>query len=272
MKVIVDKKIIITAVVARLKSRRLFKKALKPFLNDVLIVDLMERVSQAERTSQTILATSYLEGDNELCDIIGKKNYMVYRGDPNSVIDRLIELAEEYKADAIFRITGDNPFTDPQLMDLMADLLIDHDLDYVRANNLPIGVSGELYATNYLKRLHTTMDDPNKSEYLSWYVIQDMKGKKGCIDIKSEIMDLNCYGLTVDYKEDYNRCLKLLKKIGKSKISEITLSDLISNICFLEKIDKNNAIKLPDNKKLKYTDYLKMVDGVDYAIRNEVIV
>lgn len=262
---------IITAVVARLKSRRLPRKALKPFLNNELIIDLMNRVSLANRSHQTLLATSVLKEDDELCELAGYHQFNVHRGEPESVIDRLIGLAKKTNADALFRVTGDNPFTDPYLMDLMADLLIEHRLDYIRVNNVPIGIAPELYTTEYLIRLRQNMDDPDKSEYLAWYVLGDNEGRKGCIEITSDIHDdLNLYGLTVDYEEDYNRCIKLMRKIGKNEITEISLKDLISHLHYLEKLDENTEIKLPDKKRLKYREYLEIVKNVDYSIRKEV--
>ena len=37
----------------------------------------------------------------------------------------MLDLAFQEKAGCIFRVTGDNPFTDPFLMDEMIDLLVD---------------------------------------------------------------------------------------------------------------------------------------------------
>lgn len=262
---------IVTAVVARSNSKRLPGKALKPFRNELLITGLMERVSKVSKSSSTILATTYLEEDDELCDIVEQKGYKVYRGDPVSVIDRLLNIAEKYKAHALYKVTGDNPFTDPELMNLMANILIKNNLDYVRANNLPLGISGELYSANYLRHLYQTMDDPDKSEYLTWYALKDDKGKKGCISIKSEIKDLNWYRITVDYEEDYVRCLRLMQKIGKDKISEVQLKDIIINLNILEKMDASEMIKLPGKRRIKYKKYLEYASKVNYLVREEVL-
>ena len=44
--------------------------------------------------------------------------------------------------------------------------------------NCPLGFSAELFSINYLQRLYQSIDDPNQSEYLGWYVTNDKYSKK----------------------------------------------------------------------------------------------
>ena len=60
---------------------------------------------------------------NHSWHLFKNKGYNTFKGDAISVIDRMLNLAYNNKASAIFRVTGDNPFTDPSLMDEMLDLL-----------------------------------------------------------------------------------------------------------------------------------------------------
>ena len=55
---------VITAVVARLKSTRLKKKVLS-FFNDTMVFDLISYVKKS-KSVKTILATSFLPDDDEL--------------------------------------------------------------------------------------------------------------------------------------------------------------------------------------------------------------
>ena len=135
---------VVTAVVARLKSTRLKKKVLLPFFNDTMVFDLISYVKKSKSVKKTILATSFLPDDDELETQAINRNVNVFRGEPLNVTKRLLDLAEVYKAKAIFRITGDMPFADPDLMDEMNKLRL-YDLDYVRAQNMPLGMSAELF-------------------------------------------------------------------------------------------------------------------------------
>ncbi|MCD4735151.1 MAG: N-acetylneuraminate synthase family protein, partial [Bacteroidales bacterium] len=162
---------VIGIIIARLKSNRLPKKVFRQFHNDFLVFDLIRRVSTANRVEKVILATSFLEEDKPLIDEAKERSLECYAGDPLSVIDRMLDIAEKERAGAVFRITGDNPFTDPYLLDRMVDLYLEHDLDYVRVNNLPFGITAELYSTLYLQKLYYTIENPYQTEYLTWFVM-----------------------------------------------------------------------------------------------------
>ncbi len=94
-----------------------------------MIFDLMRYVSQAKSVTKTILATSYLDSDQDLVEEANSREIDVYRGHPMIVIDRLLDIAEQEKAGAVFLITGDMPFADPVVMDVMAKMRKEHNLD-----------------------------------------------------------------------------------------------------------------------------------------------
>src|SRR5690606_6876731 len=116
-------------------------------------------------------------------------------------------------AGAIFRVTGDNPLTDPMIMEEMLKLMNDNCLDYVKVNNVPCGLGAELFSTEYLWKLYLKLETTEYSEYLTWYVLEDKTVKAGSIDIHSNV-SFKLVNLSVDLQEDYDRCLQLLAQIG----------------------------------------------------------
>lgn len=263
-----NKNNVIVALIARLKSQRLEQKVLRPFHTKELIVDLYNRISSFDKF-KVYLATSDLLEDKELYNLFEKRGYNAFKGDAISVIDRMLNLAYENKASAIFRVTGDNPFTDPNLMNEMLDLLNENDLDYVKVNNVPFGVGAELFSTKYLWNLYLKLETTEYSEYLTWYVLNDDTVRMGSIDLE---MDNNNYlvNLSVDLQEDFDRCMKLLKSIGKKDFNSINLCDVLSNLDGIEKVDDNKIIKLPQKKSIKLKDYLKEFNEKDYVIRKKI--
>ena len=262
-----DKNRTVVAIIARLKSRRLKRKVLLPLLNNVLIVELYERLNKYF-SDQVFLATSNLEEDDELAQVFTDRGLNCYRGEPNSVIDRLLLLAFQEKASSIFRVTGDNPFTDPTIMQSMKNLMEEHDLDYVRVNNVPFGLAPELFSTRYLWKLYLNMDNTFQSEYLTWFVLLDDDVRAGSIDL--EFNGSSFYNLSVDYKEDYDGCLELLNSINKKDFSDITLKDVIDNIKSLQEVDVKKEIKLPANNSIVLLDYLNKFKNKDYAISSKI--
>lgn len=259
---------VVVALIARLKSKRLTQKVLKPFHNNELIVDLYKRINNPLHY-QTILATSDLPEDMPLCELFENKGLPVYKGDPISVIDRLLGLAFKEKVGAIFRVTGDNPFTDPVIMKEMLDLLVTHDLDYVKVNNVPFGVGAELFSTKYLWDLYLRMETTEFSEYLTWYVLNDDTVRIGAIDVVG-YEDTKLVNLSVDFQEDFDRCQKLLNQINQENFSKISIKEVLKYSQLLEKVDDEKHIKLPLGESIKLKEYLQAFEDKKYTIRKKI--
>ena len=260
---------VVAALVARLKSQRLPKKVFSDFWNDSLIIDLFNRINKSDKF-KTILATSSLEEDTPLADLFVEKGFPIYRGDAISVIDRLLQLAYTEKAGAIFRVTGDNPFTDPMLMEKMVTLYLENDLDYVKINNVPFGVGAELFSTKYLWQLYRSLETTKFSEYLTWYVLKDTNVRMGVVEVEADFSN-QMVNLSVDYEEDLQRCLNLLKKIDKKQFVDIELIDVLSKLEGLDSVDLNKVIKLPQGESIKLLDYIEDFNNKPYVVKEKVI-
>lgn len=256
------------ALIARLKSQRLKKKVLKKFCQKSIIEDLFDRLKNTRNVKIVKLVTSYLEEDRELYDLFYEEDR--FAGHPISVLDRMLSFAIENKLGAIFRVTGDNPFTDPYLVDRMVEMMQHDKLDYVRVNNVPFGVSAELFSTKYLWNLYLNMDNPNNSEYLSWFVLNDKEARKGVLNFRPNDTRVSLVNLSVDYPEDYIRVEKLLSKIGKPVATEITLGDIIANLDLEDIMDENKIVKLPEGTYIFFKDYLRLMNGVDYITKYDI--
>jgi spore coat polysaccharide biosynthesis protein SpsF len=263
-----DKDKVGIALIARLKSQRLKKKVLKSFCKDTIIEDLYSRLKTAQNISSVFLATSNLEEDQPLVLTLGKEKS--FKGHPISVLDRMLSLSRREKYGAIFRVTGDNPFTDPTLIDKMVELYLKNDLDYVRANNVPFGVSGELFSTRYLWNLYLNMSNPLNSEYLSWFVLNDENSKKGCINFIPEDKRTSFINLSIDYPEDYKRALSLLERIKETSPEKIKLSQIISKLDLNDLMDENKFIKLPEGSSIKFRDYLDLMNNIKYTATQDL--
>ena len=259
-------------LIARLKSQRLPLKIFKPFLNDVLIADLYNKLTTSELTKSVYLATSYLPEDAPLIKEAEDRGMNIFKGHPVSVIDRLLSLAWQEEAGAIFRVTGDNPFTDVKLIDEMIRLYQQNELDYVRVNNVPFGVSAELFSVRYLWNLYLKMDNPMNSEYLSWFIINDKDIKMGCLDIESNVPDLDTINFSVDYPVDLENCYLMLKKINKKLNSDITLADIVKNSTDFPRVDPTKEIKLPQGEKINLREFLDKFKNAHYFIRKKITI
>ena len=110
------------------------------------------------------------------------------------------------------------------------------------------------------------------SEYLTWYVLNDESAKKGCVDILSDIDELDMINLSIDYQEDYDRCLSLLNTIDKSGFNAIKFADLIAHLDQINRVDGSKVIKLPEGKSIVLKDYIESFKNLNYHIRKEITV
>ena len=254
-------------IIARLKSQRLKQKVLLPFLNGSLIQDLYKRLGSSEKIAELAVITSYLPEDQPLVAHCEENQLKVFQGHPVSVIDRMLSFILENQLGMICRATGDNPFSDPTILGEMVNLMLEHKLDYVKVNNVPIGLGVELYSTSYLWRLYLEMENPLRSEYLAWYALNDKTSSKGCIDIQHKNKDLSYYNLSVDYQQDYDRCFQVLEHMGKKQMDEITLEELLNAMETIKPSDRNMIIKLPGGKQCTFEEFNQLIDNADYKVR-----
>ncbi len=258
------------ALIARLKSKRLKLKVMKPFGQSESIISLYTRLkSNCKKVQYIELATSYLEEDAPLVALFEEKGLPSYKGHPESVIDRLLEVAIKNKSAAVFRVTGDNPFTDPELMDRMVEIFQETGVDYVRVNNIPFGLSAELFKTSYLWDLYLRMEDPSVSEYLSWFVLKDDACKKACIEFKDRRDFAKYVNLSIDYPEDYEYASSVLSAIAKTPFESIRLADILNHISDKHVVDVSKFIKLPGGVSILYSDYMKLIDSTQYHYKEE---
>jgi N,N'-diacetyllegionaminate synthase len=256
-------------IIARLKSQRLPKKVLADLGEEKLIEALYHNISQARRPTDIRLATSTLPADDELAEHCAELNIPVFRGHPDSVIDRLLDLAWESRSGIVLRVTGDNPFTSPELTDAIIELVRNEKVDYARVNNVPFGMSAEAFSVEYLWDLYLRMENPMVSEYLTWFVLLDEKCRKGCIDLELEGKELSLKNLSVDYPQDLEGCQKVLECAGKSKVSEVSLEEALR--CSYELLtDKEDAyMKLPGGTTMLISEYIERWKNADYVVRKK---
>lgn len=255
---------IIATVCGRLTSTRLKRKLFLDFHEDKLIFDVFSLISKSKYLKKQILATSDEVVDDELVEECSKRNISFFRGSGNNLIHRLLDIAEVEKAGAIIKITGDSPFAIPEVIDAMCKLYLDQDLDYVRAINLPQGVSTELFSTNYLQKIYQKLENPLQSEYLGYFVILDSEANKGCVKVNFNNLDLTKFKLSIDLKEDLDIAKNLLAKINKSKFGDINLKDILHNLKDLATIPTETQVKMPDNTSINYYEYISLMNNQNY--------
>lgn len=202
-----------TAIIqARMGSTRHPGKTLVKIGTKTLIERVIDRVLTSKTIKNIILATTVLSEDDKLAEFIKNKypQVNIYRGDKDDVLQRFIKAARLFHADPIIRITADDPFKDPFIIDNLLDVFLDGKYDYVSntiKHTYPEGLDIEVFSLNALVRADKEGRDQKDREHVTYYIWNHPEIFK----LKNIEADKNYSGvrLTVDYQEDLDLAEKI---------------------------------------------------------------
>ena len=226
-----NKAIILIAV--RLNTKRLKEKALLNLYKKPLILSLTDRLKNSKLVSNIVWCTSKEKVDDRLEILAKKTKIKIFRGPSKDVMLRFILAAKKYKAKTVVRVTGDNPLTDPGVIDFLIKKHQKKQSDYTACNSIPYGTRAEVISLKALKKCHKMLIDPKSSEYMTWMLYRPKIFK--VVDAISPNPKINRpeISLTVDYKKDYIN----LKKIYENYKGELPKLETI-----IKWIDKNKSL------------------------------
>lgn len=159
-------------IFARLDSRRLPGKALRPIGGRPMLGRVIDRARLIQAGAPLVVATSDRDADALIAEFALRENVAVFRGSAHDVAARALACAEEHGFDRFARICGDSPFLDPALFERMLDLHGRDRPDLVTntfPRSYPVGQSAEIVSTNALRRLLVETDDPEDREHVTRY-------------------------------------------------------------------------------------------------------
>ena len=202
----------ITAIVqARMGSTRLPGKVMLPLDGSPVLEHIIGRIRRSEYVDEIVIATTFHKTDDIIANLASDLDVNVVRGSDDDVLARITQAAHRSSSELIIRVTGDNPFVDPHLLDhISAALLNKH--DYV-SNKIdrtwPIGIDADGFSVSSLTEASEMTHDPVDREHITSFFIRnqsDYDVKNITIQqVYSEEFDRNVSNirLTLDEARDY---------------------------------------------------------------------
>ena len=158
---------------ARTTSTRLPGKVLLRLFGKTVIEHILTRVRAAKRVDALCVATTTNATDDAVAAIAHACGAAVYRGSEDDVLDRFYQAAKETQADTIIRITADDPFKDPQVIDEIVQTYEQGGLDYV-SNTMqptyPEGIDVEVFSMAALAKAWHEATLPSEHEHVTPYI------------------------------------------------------------------------------------------------------
>lgn len=155
-------------VQARTGSTRLPNKMVMDIEGKTLFEHIIERLTYTKYKDEIILATTKEERDNILVELGKKLKISYFRGSEDDVLERFLGVTKEYGLDVIVRVCADNPFIDPEGIDLLVNYRKEINADHVDSyheKGWPSGAGSEVITREALfkiDKLTSNLEDKMK--------------------------------------------------------------------------------------------------------------
>jgi spore coat polysaccharide biosynthesis protein SpsF len=230
---------------ARLGSKRLPNKMVKPFYNEKGVFEIIIlRITENFPDVKVIVATTRNSQDDELAKICKNLNIICFRGSEENVLERFIEAAETYNITKIIRICADNPFLNLEDLGEIISKSVTSNFDYLSfstATGKPTilthyGLWAEFVKLNALKKVRNATSENFYYEHVTNYIYTHPKiFNIQLIKINSKIEELPQVRLTLDTEEDFVLLKKIYESLGNFNGSSLDLiSSIVKNSNWLE--------------------------------------
>lgn len=194
----------ITAIIqARMGSTRLPGKTMIRFSGNSLLGHIIERLTYSKKISSIVVATTTSPADDPLVEWAEKNKLKYFRGSEADVLSRYYEAAKFSNAKHVARITADDPFKDPEIIDAVADLYFNEALDFAYNNKPPSfaeGLDTEIFSFEALSRAQHDAIDPFEREHVTQHFYRN-PAKFRQKNLMSPV-DYSNFRWTIDTQED----------------------------------------------------------------------
>lgn len=221
----------VTAIIqARCGSTRLPGKIFMEIDGKPLLWHVVNRLTYAELIDDVVVATTTDSKDDATAEWCKENGIKCFRGSEDDVLSRFYNAAIEFPCDVIVRVTADDPFKEPCIIDKIIKKLFDENLDLstnVFPPSYPEGLDCEVFTFNVLQTMEKITNDPYNREHVTPYIYNNPdKFKIGNVTSSRQ---LSSYRWTIDNKEDYDMVNEIYKK-RKDRSKGILLMEEILEI------------------------------------------
>lgn len=160
---------------ARMGATRLPGKVLIDIAGKPLLEHVLDRVRLSRLIDRIIIATTTKEKDRVILEKARSWGVESYAGSEEDVLDRFYQAAKMYGAKTIVRITPDDPFKDPEVIDKVVSYYVKNkdNLDYA-SNTLkptyPEGLDAEVFSFYALEKAWREAKKPSEREHVTPYI------------------------------------------------------------------------------------------------------
>ena len=205
---------VIVVIQARMGSQRLPGKIVWDVYGKCLLERVVRQARRIRRADTVIVATSSEPQDDITELICARLTVDCYRGSSQDVRSRFIEVARQYAAEILVRLTSDNPLTEPRFADALIEYLLAHpEVDYceMEKRSIALGTGSEVFRTAALE-----LDAAgNSGAYAREHVTPGIRQGPRSAQVEAPpALAIGGAALTVDTFEDYVKLNRIYARYG----------------------------------------------------------
>ena len=158
---------------ARCGSTRFPNKVFALIDGKPLIWHVVNRLKYATKIDDIIVATTVSEKDDKIEEWCKENNVHCFRGSEENVLNRYYSASEAFPSDYVVRITADDPFKEPKVIDAVITKLIEEGYDHVTNNlppSFPEGLDCEAFKKSALDRSEKEAETAFEREHVTQYI------------------------------------------------------------------------------------------------------
>ena len=194
----------VAIVQARMGSSRLRGKTLAEIEGKPLLEHVVDRALASAWVDEVMLATTVDHDDDSIEQFCTDNKLRCFRGSVDDVLDRYYQAATIARAEHIVRVTADDPFKDPEIIDLVAAAYFeDPSADYVSNAidpTFPDGLDVEVVSRAALAIAWKEARLASEREHVTPFIWK-RRERFRIISVKYS-RDLSDHRWTLDYPED----------------------------------------------------------------------
>jgi spore coat polysaccharide biosynthesis protein SpsF (cytidylyltransferase family) len=208
---------------ARFSSTRLPGKVLKKIDGKFLLQIHLERIRQAKKVSDILVATTTNPEDYFIFEKSIEWGFKSYRGSENDVLDRFYQAAKPFSPNWIVRVTSDCPLLDPALIDHVIEFVQKKEVDYgsnIIIEHFPDGQDIEVFTFAALEKAWKNATKNSEREHVTPYIKNNSSELGGSIFTSVNYpcnADFSKIRMTVDEERDFKLIEKLINDLGMYK-------------------------------------------------------
>lgn len=198
-----SEKRVVAIIQARQNSKRLHEKCFLHLAGIPLLAHVILRAQAIKGVSEVIVATGNKQENQGIIALATQYGATPFCGSEENVLKRYYTSAQQYSADYIIRITGDNPFTDVDYASMAVGYAISNNADLASISGIPLGTAVELIKYEALELAYLNAEKPHQKEHVTPYIKENVQSftimrKKETVYNSQENLRL-----TIDTEKDF---------------------------------------------------------------------